>query len=306
MKKLSLNFEGVTDTTGYLFSLAKCLSTAVRNSPWHDSADDIVATSGFAFRMWVNRDFCPSATSIWAFDMQEPWVGNGGFVCKHVGRYWKDDIIEEERRLAAIENIKESVDNGIAAVAWDISGYEWGLVVGYNDETQKLYTLKINGSEDEITYESLGQLNIKILSVLTVTGKTDKTTEKIMNDTVMLAVSHLNGEEWNENPKGLAAYPAFITSMKEKYNTELSWNLDYYLGTYGALKYYAWKYFDKYGKAELAEYYRDIHNAWQTAFEIKKSRDATESMVMNEIITEIEKAYVLETKACELMKEMTK
>ncbi len=305
MKKLGLTFNGVTDTTGYLFSFAKCLSAAVRNSPFNEFADDIIATSGFAFRMWVNPDLCPSATSIWAFDMQEPWVENGGFFCKHVGRYWEEDLIEKERRLAAIENIKESVDNGIASVAWDISGYEWGLVVGYDDETQKLYTLKINGSEDEISYASLGQLNIKILSVLTVTGRSDKSTEEIMTDTVKLAAYHLSGGEWCGNQKGLAAYPAFITAMKEKYNTELSWNLDYYLGTYGALKYYAWSYFDKYGKT-LAEYYRIIHKAWQTAFEIKKSRDATESTVMNEIITEIEKAYDLETKACELMKQMTK
>ena len=47
MKKLNISFEGVHDETGYLFSFAKCLSAAVRNSPYSKLADDIIVTSGF-------------------------------------------------------------------------------------------------------------------------------------------------------------------------------------------------------------------------------------------------------------------
>ena len=49
MKKLNISWEGVGDTTGYLFSFAKCLSAAVRHSPYHELAEDIVASSGFCF-----------------------------------------------------------------------------------------------------------------------------------------------------------------------------------------------------------------------------------------------------------------
>ena len=87
MKNLKVTWDGITDPTGYLFSFAKSLSCAVKNSPWPEHAEDIIATSGFAFRMWVSADLCPSATSIWSFDSQKPWVENGGLKCDYVGRY---------------------------------------------------------------------------------------------------------------------------------------------------------------------------------------------------------------------------
>ena len=83
MKKLDINFEQTTDTTGYLFSLAKCLSAVLKHSEYKDFADDIIASSGFAFRMWVAPDLCPSATSIWDFSKQPEWVANGGLVCDY-------------------------------------------------------------------------------------------------------------------------------------------------------------------------------------------------------------------------------
>jgi hypothetical protein len=301
MKKLNITWDGISDTTGYFFSFAKSLSAALKNSPYSEFAEDIIATSGFAFRMWVDRGLCPSATSIWEFRKQKTWVENGGLACDYVERLWGQDNIEEERRKAAVEIIKQSVDNGIAAVSWDISGCEWGLVTGYDDAIQKFFTLQINGSQSEIAYETLGKIKIPLLSVLTVTGKTDKSTEQIIGDTIKLAASHLNGDEWCENPKGLSAYPALISSLKEKYKPDLSWNLEYYLGTYAALKYYAWKFFDKYEMAELAECYKAIHRSWQTAFEVKKSLDAADSEVMGKIISDIETAYECEKQAFEIM-----
>ena len=64
MKKLNITWDGVHDSTGYLFSLAKSLSCAVKNSPWADYAEDIIAPGGFAFRMWIAADLCGSSTSI--------------------------------------------------------------------------------------------------------------------------------------------------------------------------------------------------------------------------------------------------
>ena len=86
MKKLNINFEQTTDTTGYLFSLTKCLSAVLKCSEWKDFADDIIASSGFAFRMWVAADLCPSAMSIWEFAKQPEWVANGGLVCDYTER----------------------------------------------------------------------------------------------------------------------------------------------------------------------------------------------------------------------------
>ena len=297
MKKLDVTFDGITDTTGFLFSFAKCLAAAVKNSQYSELAEDIIATSGFAFRMWVAPDLCPSAMSMWAFNQQKPWVENGGLVCDYVERLWGQDDIEEERRLAAIEIIKESVDHGVAAISWDISGCEWGLITGYDEDLQIFSTLKINNCEDSVPYEKLGKIELPLLSVLTITGRSDKSSGDIIKDTINLAAFHLNGNEWCDNAKGLAAYSELINFIRDKFVLEASWNLDYYLGTYAALKWYAWRYFDKYGAFELAMLYKSIYESWQEAFEIKTSKDMADESVKDKIIELLTFAHKMETEA---------
>ena len=301
MKKLCVSFDGIEDTTGYLFSLAKCLSAALRCGGYEEYADDIIASSGFAFRMWAAADLCPSATSIWEFKKQKPWVENGGLRCEYVERMWGEDSLDAERRGQAIGLIKRSIDDGTAAVVWDLSGCEWGLAIGYDDDAQRLYTLKQNGCEDSIPYEKLGHLDIPILSVLCVTGKAPKPAEQLISDTKRLAVSHLRGEEWCDNAKGLAAYDTLINFIGEKLTADSAWNLEYYLGTYAALKRYAWKFFDKFGESRLAELYKNIFDAWQSAFELKRARDITDESVKSGLIRLLSAARTAEAAACDAM-----
>lgn len=271
MKKLNVTFEHTKDTTGYLFSLAKCLSASLAYGGYEAYAEDIVASSGFAFRMWIAPDLCPSATSIWEFKQQKPWVENGGLRCAYVERLWGEDAAEEERRIQAVSIIRQSIDDGIAAVAWDISGCEWGLITGYDDETQIFSTLKISGSEGEIPYDKLGKLDLPILSVLTVTGKIEKSAADLLADTKKLALAHLQGMEWCDNAQGLAAYDSLLSIILEKLTEDKFWNLEYNLGTYAALKWYAWKFFEKYGETDLADLYQTVYTCWQSAFNAKGS-----------------------------------
>lgn len=301
MKKLSVTWDGVHDSTGYLFSFAKSLSCAVRNSPWPEAAEDIVATSGFAFRMWVAADLCPSSTSIWGFDGQKPWVENGGLTCDYVGRYWGQEMMEEEKRLEAVAVIQKSIDNGIPAVSWDIGVPEWGLITGYDDEKRLFFTLAVNG-EGELPYETLGKREIPILSVLTVTGRSGKSPDSMVKDTKKLAVNHLKGGEWCDNAKGLAAYPALYKHFEaDDPGLALSWEMEYLLGTYGALKYYAWKYFEKAGEPELAALYRAVYDAWQTAFRLKKEGNVSQPEVRAEVASLLKSAHQNEIKAVGLM-----
>ena len=296
MQKLDINFEQTTDTTGYLFSLAKCLSAVLKHSEYKDFADDIIASSGFAFRMWVAPDLCPSATSIWDFSKQPEWVANGGLVCDYTERLWGQENIEEERRKTAIRQIKNAIDNGMAAVVWDISGCEWGIITGYDDESKILVTLRIDGSEDQIAYDRLGKLEIQILSVLTVSNKSDKSVKQIVADTKRLAVSHLRGDEWCENAKGIAAYDALCNFISEKLTSDVACELEYYLGTYAALKWYAWQFFDKYEEKECAEIYKSVYKAWQAAFDIERNDNATNEANKQRIIDLLVEAKRLEEK----------
>ena len=294
MKKLCVNFDGVTDTTGYLFSFAKCLAASLRCGGYADAADDCIAASGFAFRMWVDGGgLCPSATSIWEFKKQKPWVENAGFACDYIERLWGQDAVEAERREAAVKLVKASVDNGFAPVAWDVSGCEWGSIIGWDDETAAFTVLKLSGAEGSVPYEKLGQLDIPILSVLTVTGRTEKSPEALVRDTKKLAAAHLRGKEWCDNAKGLAAYDALLAFVGDKLTADTAWNLEYMLGTYAALKWYAWRFFEKYGEAELAALYKTVHESWQAAFVHRADKAA--------VLAALEAAKAAETRAAEFM-----
>jgi hypothetical protein len=300
MKKLSVTFEGAADPTGYLFSFAKCLSAALRCSRFSEYADDIVASSGFAFRIWVNPDLCPSATSVWEFRKQELWVMSGGLDCHYIERLWGEDAVEEKRRLAAIEIIKKSVDNGVAAVAWDISGCEWGLLIGYDDEKQELISLKTDGKEDRVPYDKLGLMDIPIMSVLAVTGESGKSADEIAADTLKTAAAHLRGEEWADNPKGLAAFDALTAAIRGKDAAESARNFEYYLGTYASLRYYAWKYLEKHGFAKLAELYKKSHEALMSAFGLI-SAAKTDAGAKDRIISLVAEARGAEAAALAIM-----
>lgn len=307
-KHLNISWEGIPDATGYLFSLAKSIACAVKNSPWSEYVEDIVATSGFAFRMWVSNDLCPSATSIWDFDSQKYWVENGGLLCEYVGRYWGQENIEKEKQLEAIKIIKASIDKGVPAISWDIGVPEWGLITGYDDANNLFDTLPINVAKSGSTtmpYDVLGKRELPILSALTITGISNKKQEDIVRDTMRLAVDHLKGREWCENAKGLDAYPALITIFNDSPDMASSWNAEYFLGTYGALKEYAYKFFDKVGQTELAQLYKDVFYAWMEAYKVKKNEDATLPETRAKIVSLLESAYKNEQKAVEIMESLT-
>jgi len=302
MPKLHISMTPVTDPTGYLFSLSKCLSAVLYASPWADRAEDSVAASGFAFRIWIDRNsLCPSATSIWSFASQKSWVENGGFTCGYVERLWGQDAVEEERRLAALAAVRTSIDHGVGAVAWDISGCEWGVISGYDDETETLYTVKINGEEGTVPYGKLGSLEIPILSVLTVTGITSKTGEEIYRGTKAIAAAHLRGEEWCDNAKGLEAYDALIHCVKTL-PEDAAWNVEYALGTYSALRWYAQDYFRKcldagYGDAELYNLYRRSYMEWDLAWQALRAGNFADTAGREKIIFHLQQARQAETAA---------
>jgi hypothetical protein len=239
-------------------------------------------------------------------------VENGGLSCDYVGRYWEQDDIEEEKRLEAVANIKKSIDNGIPAVSWDIGVPEWGLITGYDDDTKMFATLAINAEKadpsspaydgTQMPYEQLGKRELPILSVLTITGASGKSKENILRDTMKLAVSHLKGEEWCDNAKGLEAYPALIRHF-ETGDPEfaLCWQMEYLLGTYGALKYYALKYFEKMEQTELAAIYKAVYDAWQESFNIKNTQDISRPGIRNKIAGLLKSARANEIKAVQIM-----
>jgi len=273
MKSLPITWNGIPDTTGYLHTLAKSVAAIVCHSTLSDTPippEDIITVSGFAHRMWIAADLCPSAMSIWDFSKQPTWFGNAGLTCNYVSRMWEEDAHEAERRLAAEHQIKSGIDHGVGSAAWDVGGGEWGVIRGY-DEKEHLYeVLKPDGSITVLPFDGLGNLDIPILSVLTPCAYVPKPADILVRDTVTLAASHLRGEEWSSgNVSGLAAYPALIACV-ENGAFDQTWNLDYYLGTYAALKAHAAAFYDRHRADHpicdaLAAAYSTVSDAWNHA-----------------------------------------
>lgn len=212
----------------------------------------------------------------------------------------------ETKPFCVIPEFKSSINNGIPAISWDTGLPEWGLITGYDEDGQMFSILSIveddSPASSQMPFAQLGKREIPLLSVLTITGKSDKTEENILYDTKKLAVSHLTGAEWSdENASGLEAYPALIRHFEEDFNPDLSWNMEYFLGTYGALKYYAWKYFEKIKETELATIYKAVFEAWQEAFEIKTSQDISQLEVRVRISTLLKSAHENEIQAVDIM-----
>ncbi len=306
MPKLPISLTQIPDPTGYLFSFAKSLAAVLHASPWAKKASQSIATSGFAFRIWIDRaTLCPSATSIWSFASQKAWVENGGFTCDYTERLWGQDNLEEERRMAAIHQIRRAVDGGLGAVAWDISGCEWGVVTGYDDNTETLYTAKLNGGEGTVPYGSLGKLDLPILSVLTVTGATDKPDEQIYADTKKLAAAHLRGEEWCDNAKGLEAFDALVHCVRTL-PADSAWNVAYNIGTYCALRMYARDYLracaDKgYGAPALAALYEKSYAAWTEAWDALQNGNFAEAETREKVVQALTIAKEAEAAALVLL-----
>ncbi len=280
MKSLPITWNSVPDTTGYLHTLAKSVSAILCHSSLAAAAEDIVAASGFAHRMWIAADLCPSAMSIWDFSRQTAWFANAGLSCDYVSRMWEEGAFEEERRLAAEQQIKSGIDRGIGSAAWDVGGCEWGVIRGY-DDTERLYEiLKPDGSTVPLPYDKLGNLDIPILSVLTPRAYEQKPADILVRDTVTLAASHLRGEEWSSgNVSGLAAYDTLIACV-ESGAFDTAWNLDYYLGTYAALKSHAAAFYDRHRADHpicdaLSAEYRTVSDTWHHAYRCKLSDTAS-------------------------------
>lgn len=304
MKSLPITWNAIPDTTGYLHTLVKSIAAILCHSQLSGTPippEDIITASGFAHRMWVAADLCPSAMSIWDFSQQTAWFENAGISCDYVSRMWEESALEPERRLAAEQQIKDGIDRGIGSAAWDVGGGEWGIIRGYDDAESLYEVLKPDGSIETLPYGKLGNLGIPILSVLTPLKISSKPADILVRDTVRLAASHLRGEEWSSgNASGLAAYSALITCV-ESGAFDTAWNLDYYLGTYAALKSHAAVFYEKHIATDticesLAKEYRITADTWMTAFRCKTS-DTAPAEKRHIIADCLHTAYAAETRA---------
>lgn len=203
------------DEPGICHSYMASLATALRHMYGDLDPAWLMGSSAFAFRINVSGDLCPSAMSIfdWAVDLPEA-VEQAGYVSNHIVRLWNEGNLEEARRAEAHAAMVAGIDRGAPAVVWDVHDTEWGLVIGYNDETQTYATLTHEGRPSSLPYGRLGRNGIDILSVAIPGEPNRRTREKAVRNSLNAAIAHAEGKEWTERPpyqNGLAAYDHWAT-----------------------------------------------------------------------------------------------
>ncbi|MEW6238634.1 MAG: hypothetical protein AB1656_24890 [Candidatus Omnitrophota bacterium] len=177
----------------------------------HGEVDPVwlMGSSAWAFRIWISQAFCPSAMSVFDWNLLPEAVVQAGYSCVYISRLWNEKEKEEERREQAYEAIFASIEQGAPAVVWDIADDEWGLITGFDDERQSYSTLSCHNEIGCMPYEKLGRNGIDILSV-TIPGQVNGRTRKYaVRRSLEAAVAHAEQKEWMDRPKYQDGLPAF-------------------------------------------------------------------------------------------------
>ena len=286
----------------------------------------LMGSTGFAFRIIVSEIMCPSAMSIfdWTEILPES-VEQAGHDCYYISRLWHEEEYEEERRRQAHELVSTAVGNGIPAIAWDIADAEWGVIVGFDDDTGIYDTVTHQGKSSTLPYERLGKNGINIMSV-TVPGDTnDRTSDEIVRNALTTAVQHGSQNEWMDRPKyqdGIPAYDLWAEIYKrwilliesdkiDNVNQDLAAYAKYYSAHYFGARCYARDYLrsialdnrllnDAARKYErTAEYLRPL---WEKAPSAKRADIA----LLKSFAENLKKARQSEEEGLDLIKQFLK
>ncbi|MFC1725164.1 hypothetical protein ACFL4T_06030 [candidate division KSB1 bacterium] len=223
----------------------------------------LMGTSAFAFRIFVNEIFCPSAMSVfnWKKILPES-IRQYNYDCKYFSRMWEEGHLEKDKREEAQAAIIKAVDNGTPAVVWDVADAEWGLIIGYDLKKSKYITMTHGGERSTLPFDKLGKNGIDVLSVTIPTGRNNRDREEVLRNSLKVAVAHAEQKEWMDRPEYQDGLPAFDlwASLFEKWALLIEYGKAKNIGTdiFSFSKYYAGTHFS--ARCYARDYLRMISN----------------------------------------------
>ncbi len=195
---------------GIQHSFLKSLATALHYLKGELNPTWFMGSSGFAFRIMVNENLCPSAMSIFDFTAILPEaIEQSGLHAIYHARYWNDEAHEKTNQAAAHAAIIDGIGRNVPAVVWDIFDAEWGLITGYDPSRLLYHTLTHRGDPATLPFDQLGRNGIDILSVAIPGEPNQRTRDEIILKSLKVAVAHAEQGEWTDRPRyqnGLEAY----------------------------------------------------------------------------------------------------
>lgn len=284
----------------------------------------LMGASGFAFRIFVNETFCPSAMSVFDWSRLLPEaVEQAGRRCVHVSRLWDEDALEAERREEAHRAIVEGMASGRPAVTWDVHDAEWGLIVGFDEGRGEYETLTSAGETSTLPFDRLGRNGIDILSVAIPGEPNGRPREEVVRRSLEAAVAHAEGREWMDRPKyqdGLAAFDLWATlydrwalitkaGKADRLSPDLPRFARYYAGTHYGARCYARDYVERVAEGaprleDAAAAYSIVAAALQLVWEHARALDGAASAPegLEAVARSIREAKVAEEAAVEALR----
>jgi len=311
---------------GIVHSFVGSLATAVHYIDGKVDPVLLMGGSAFAFRIIVNEIMCPSAMSVfdWTEILPEA-VEQSGHDCYYISRLWKEEDYEEERRVQAHELIATALGNEIPAIVWDVDDSEWGLIIGYDDDTHIYNTLTHHGKPSTLPYERLGKNGIDILSVTVPGDPNGRSADEIVRNSLTAAVQHGAQNEWMDRPEyqdGIPAYDLWAEVYKrwilliendniENVKADISAYSKYYADHYYSARCYAREYLklialDNRYLNEAARKYEEVAECLKPLYENPPKTKSPEIDLLKSIMDNIKKARRAEEEGLDLIKQFLK
>ena len=282
----------------------------------------LMGVTGFAFRVFMNENLCPSAMSMFDFSAVLPEaVEQAGYHCTYVSRMWDEKALEKERQEQAHVAIAEGIEEGRPAVVWDVADCEWGLIVGYDDKRRVYMTLTQAGKPSKLKYKRLGQNGIDILSVAIPRGHNNRSREDVVHKSLMIAVDHAEQREHTDRPQyenGLAGFEMWARVMDKGSALAKGGKLtccgddalmfaEYFAGCLYGSRCYARDYLKKIADgdnhlAKAATCYEKVAACLRPVWECFQKRQWPEAEVFQRLGQDIRDARELEKKGVESIK----
>jgi len=195
---------------GIVHSYAASLATAINHIEGELDPVTFIGATGFAFRLWINKTMCPSAMSVFDFDRVLPEaIRQCGYECKYITRLWDEGALEAERRNEAHAAMVEAIDDNRPAIVWDVFEAEWGLAIGYDDDSGVYKAMTNAGEHRDLPYEKLGNNGINILSVAIPMQRNSRDRAEIIKRALRIAIDHADQKEWCDRPEYQDGLPAW-------------------------------------------------------------------------------------------------
>ncbi|MFD2043545.1 hypothetical protein ACFSTA_04060 [Ornithinibacillus salinisoli] len=115
--------------------------------------------------------------------------------------------------------IQDSIDRGYPAICYDLFIPEFGLIYGYDDETQEFFAKDVS-QDGVVSYEKFADVNF-VLFATTISEKLPHSKYEMLRMALDMIVDHTRGNEWTHMFKdnyaiGLSGYDAWINVMEKR------------------------------------------------------------------------------------------